>query len=385
MNRRGHTYDAIVVGARIAGASTAMLLARKGFDVLLVDRARFPSEVPRGHYIRKHGPPRLARWGLLDRVVATGSPPITSITMDFGDFPLTGTNLEPGGVPVGVAPRRAALDKVLVDAAVGSGAELREHFPVSGLIVDGDRVIGVRGPGGLAERAKMVIGADGRNSSVAKWVRARAYREAPTLTCWYFSYWSGVPAAGLEVDLSDHRVIFAFPTADDLFAIFVGWPIDDLPAVRADTEGELTAVIDRVPRLAERVRAGQREERIFGAAQLPNFLRKPYGPGWALVGDAGAHKDPFAALGVCDALRDAELLAEALGQSLAGVRSEADALADYERRRNEATLPDYDANIRSAKFTPPPPELLARRAAARGDAGASTDFYLSWEGRLPSS
>jgi flavin-dependent dehydrogenase len=304
--------------------------------------------------------------------------------MDFGDFPLTGTNLEPDGVPVGVAPRRAALDKVLVDAAVGSGAELREHFPVGDLIVDGDRVIGVRGPGGVADRAKIVIGADGRNSSVAKRVRARAYREAPTLTCWYFSYWSGVQAAGLEVDLSDHRVIFAFPTADDLFAIFVGWPIDDLPAVRADTEGELMAVVDRVPRLAERVRAGQREERIFGATQLPNFLRKPYGPGWALVGDAGAHKDPFAALGVCDALRDAELLAEALAQPLAGVRSEADALADYERRRNEATLPDYEANIRSAKFTPPPPELLARRAAARDDAGASTDFYLSWEGRLPS-
>jgi hypothetical protein len=125
--------------------------------------------------------------------------------------------------------------------------------------------------------------------------------------------------------------------------------------VRADPEGQLVAALGRAPDLSERVRAGRREERIYGAAQLPNFVRKPYGPGWALVGDAGVHKDPFAAL------------------------------ADYERRRNDATLAEYEANIRSARFTPPPPELLARRAAARGDERATTEFYLSWEGRISSS
>ena len=113
-----HRYDVIVVGARCAGAATAMLLARRGLDVLLVDRARFPSEIPHGHYVHMHGPPRLADWGLLDRVLATGCPPITSITMDLGDFPLTGRGLVVDGVPVGVAPRRAALDKVLIDATV---------------------------------------------------------------------------------------------------------------------------------------------------------------------------------------------------------------------------------------------------------------------------
>src|SRR5215469_18642457 len=111
MTGAGHRrrYDAIVVGARIAGAATAMLLARRGLDVLLVDRARFPSEIPHGHYVHMHGPLRLAAWGLLDRVLATGCPPITSITMDLGDFPLTGRGLVVDGVPVGVAPRRAAL------------------------------------------------------------------------------------------------------------------------------------------------------------------------------------------------------------------------------------------------------------------------------------
>jgi len=376
------TYDAIVVGARVAGASTAMLLARRGFDVLLVDRARFPSDVPRGHYIRKHGPPRLAAWGLLDRVLATGCPPITSIMMDFGDFPLAGYDLELGGVPVAVAPRRAALDKVLVDAAVEAGVQLREGFAVEDLTFEGDRVTGVRGPGGVVEHARFVIGADGRNSGIAKRVGTTAYGDTPTLACWYFSYWSGVAHNGLEIYRSDHRVVFAFPTNDDLFAVFVGWPIDQLGAVRADVEGQLMAVVDREPSLSDRVRAGHREERIYGAAQLPNFLRKPFGAGWALVGDAGCHKDPFAALGVCDALRDSELLADSLTDVLSGARRESDGLSDYERRRNDATIAEYEANIRSAQFVPPPPEVMAQRAMVRDDPQATNEFYLAYEGRL---
>src|SRR6516165_9728432 len=122
IGRRGREYDAIVVGARCAGAASAMLLARRGFDVLLVDRARFPSEIPHGHYVHMHGPPRLAAWGLLDRVLATGAPAITSITTDLGDFPLTGRDLVVDGVPVGVAPRRAVLDQALIDAAIEAGA-----------------------------------------------------------------------------------------------------------------------------------------------------------------------------------------------------------------------------------------------------------------------
>ena len=385
MRNRHHTYDAIVVGARVAGATTAMLLARRGLDVLLVDRARFPSDVPRGHYIRKHGPPRLARWGLLDRVLATGAPPITSIMMHFGDFPLQGDNLELDGVPVAVAPRRAALDNVLADAAVESGAELREGFAVEDLTFNGDRVNGVRGLNGAVERARFVIGADGRNSGIAKRVGAVTYGAAPTLACWFFSYWSGVPHMGLEIYRSDRRVVFAFPTNDELFAVFVGWPIDQLRAVRSNTEGELMAAVDGAPELSERIRAGHREERIYGAGQLPNFLRKPYGPGWALVGDAGCHKDPFAALGICDALRDAELLADGLTDALAGRRPEDEALSEYERRRNDATITEYEANIRSARFLPVPPEVMAQRAAVFDDPQATTRFYLAFEGRLQPS
>jgi len=384
MTRAGHRrrYDAIVVGARCAGAATAMLLARQGFDVLLVDRARFPSEIPHGHYVHMHGPPRLAAWGLLDRVLATGCPPVTSITMDLGDFPLTGRDLVVDGVPVGVAPRRAALDQVLVDAAIEAGAEFRDGFPVHELTFEDDRVTGIRGRGGLTERARIVIGADGRNSRVANRVNAPIYAQQPTLTCWYFAYWSGVAWEGLEMYRRDHRMIFAHPTNDDLFTVFVGRPIAELPAVRSDIEAQMMAVIDRVPDLSQRIRSGHREERIYGAAQLPNFLRKPYGPGWALVGDAGSHKDPVRALGICDALRDAELLADSLTAGLSGVSAEAQALSQYERRRNEATMDDYEANLRAARFSPPAPQILQARAAARDDPEAMAQFCLAWEGRI---
>jgi flavin-dependent dehydrogenase len=378
-----HRYDAIVVGARCAGAATAMLLARAGHDVLVVDRARFPSEIPHGHYVRMHGPTRLAAWGLLARVLATGAPPITSMTMDLGDFPMTGRDLMVDGVPVGVAPRRAALDKVLIDAAIEAGAEFREQFPVEDLTFEDGRVTGIRSPRGATECARFVVGADGRNSRVAKRVGAGAYAARPTLACWYFSYWSGAPAEGLEIYRRDDRLIFAHPTNEDLLATFAGWPIAELPKVRADPEAQMMAVIDTVPPLSERIRAGQREERIYGASQLPNFLRKPYGPGWALVGDAGCHKDPARALGICDAFRDAELLASALREALSNARPEEDALGQYERSRNEATMDDYEANIRAARFCPPAPEVLEARAAARDDPQAAAQFCLAWEGRNP--
>jgi flavin-dependent dehydrogenase len=375
-------YDAIVVGARCAGASTAMLLARAGLDVLLVDRARFPSEIPHGHFIHRHGPQRLADWGLLERVLATGCPPATSLTTHFGDFPLVGTELVVDGVPVGLGPRRAALDGVLVEAAVEAGAELREGFAVEDLVWDGDRVTGVRSTNGVTERAGCVIGADGRNSAVAKRVQAPAYEDAPTVTCWYFSYWSGVSGTGLELYLRERRVIFAFPTNDGLFAVFVAWPIEQLDAVRMDTERQLLTAFDGFPDFAERMRLGTREERILGATRLPNFVRRPYGPGWALVGDAGCHKDPFLALGVCDAFRDAELLANALVDVRSGARPEDEALADYERRRNKSTLPDFRQNLAEARLEPPPPEFLGLRAQLRGDAEATRRFYFEREGRL---
>jgi flavin-dependent dehydrogenase len=380
-------YDAIVIGARCAGASTAMLLARQGLEVLLVDRASFPSEIPHGHFIHMHGPRRLADWGVLDAVLATNCPAVTSVTLSLGDLPVVGHDLTVGDVPLGLGPRRSRLDAVLIEEAVAAGAEFRERFAVQELIEEDGRVRGVvgrhAGDRGVArERGRLVIGADGRNSALARTVGAVEYESVPTIACWYFSYWSGADPTGLELHVREQHAIFAFPTNDELLALFVAWPIAELARIRADIEGEFMAVVDLVPELAERVRAGRREERFLGATQLPNFLRRPFGAGWALVGDAGCHKDPFMALGICDALRDAELLAGAVVDGLSGRRPLDDALADYEERRNEATLPAYRENLAAAQLTPAP-EQRGLLAALRDDQAATNHFFLARQGMVP--
>ena len=381
-------YDAIIVGARCAGAATAMLLARKGYKVLLVDKSAFPSDVPQGHFVHRHGPPRLARWGLLDRVLATNCPPIVSAVMDFGDYPLAANDLVLNDVPLGVGPRHSVLDQVLIGAAVEAGVELRSRLLVEDVVTEGDRVTGIRGrmlDGGtpVIERASVTIGADGRHSRIAVAVRAESYNYVPTGACWYFSYWSDVAIGGLEFYARPDRYVIAHTTNDGLVTIFVGFPIERLPEVRRDTDGAFARALEGVSDLAERVRAGRRVEPIYGATDLPHYYRKPYGPGWALVGDAGCHKDPTLALGICDALRDAELLANALDERFSGRRDMQDALAEYEARRNAASRDDYLQNVSLAQFKPVPPETIRIRAAVRGNPDLSRQYVLARQGLVP--
>jgi len=372
-------YDAIVVGARCAGSPTAMLLARQGYSVLLVDRATFPSDVVPNHMILYRGVRLLHRWGLLGRVAATNCPPIRRHLVDMGDFPLVGYPLAEEGVPGEYAPRRIVLDKLLVDAAVEAGAELREGCPVEEVIVEGGRVTGIRyrTPGGALEQASapIVVGADGQHSLVARTVQAPTYNERPALTCGYYSYWSDVGTEGLEVHILDRPVLLlSFQTNDGLACVAVQWPIAEFHAVRADIEGAFFKMLELVPELAARVLAGKRAERFRGTADLANFFRQATGPGWALVGDAGVHKDPFTASGISDALRDAELLSEAIDAGLSGRRSLDDALADYATARDAAVLPHYEEACAAASFAPPPAEVFQLRAAVRGNQQAIDRF-----------
>jgi flavin-dependent dehydrogenase len=377
-------YDVIVVGARCAGASTALLLARRGHRVLMVDRARFPSEIPHGHFIHRHGPRRLARWGLLDRLVASGCPPVSTILTNFGDFPFVAEHVELDGVAWGYGPRRAVLDKLLIDAASEAGAELMEGVAVSSLLFDDGRVRGIRGSSDTAITARLTIGADGRHSRVARLVEAPAYEMVPPLMCWYFTYFSDVPQLGFEMHvLPERRVIFTHPTNDNLRAIFVGWPVDEFASVRSDIEWSFYRALDLVPDLSQLVRSGRRAERFYGTADLPNHLRKASGPGWALVGDAGSHKDPLQARGIHDALLDAELLAEAAHSGLSGDQSLDAALTDYAVRRDEALLPGYLENVRAAQLHPIPADVLRLREALRDNPADTTRYFLAFYGLIP--
>jgi len=356
----GKSYDAIVVGARCAGSPTAMLLARKGYRVLVVDRAMFPSDTVSTHIVQPLAAAALERWGLLDDLIATGCPPIHSYAFDFGPFTLTGS---PGPTPSSVAycPRRIILDKLLVDAAAAAGAEVREGFKVEDVLFDAGRVVGISGrsQGGdvVTERASVVIGADGLHSRVSEAVRPERYHERPPLLAAYYSYWSGLPVDGcFETHIRKHRGFAAAPTHDGLTLIVGGWPQSEFAANKHDVEGHFSKMLALVPAFAERMSDARREVRFAGAS-LPNYFHKPYGPGWVLVGDAGYLKDPITAQGINDAFRDAEHCAAALDQVFTNARSFDDAMGEYQRERDEHALPMYEFTCQLATMEPPPPEM----------------------------
>lgn len=341
-------YDAIVIGARCAGSPTAMLLARKGYRVLLVDRATFPSNIMSGHYIQLAGVARLQHWGLLDLVMASNCPPVCEFSFDFGPGSFGGYPPAADGITEGYCPCRKVLDKILVDAAVEAGVELREGFSVQEILRDGDRVIGIRGHtknGAIVtEKASIVIGADGMNSVVARTVEAPTYKATPSLTFSYYTHWSGISVECGELYVRNHRNFGAIPTNDGLIMLWVAWTHKEFQEYRADIQGNYLKTIELAPALAERVRGGKREEPFIGTSNTANFFRKPFGYGWALVGDAGYHKGPILGQGITDAFRDAELLAEAIDAGFSERQPPSKALAAYEQRRNTAVMPMYELN-----------------------------------------
>ena len=366
-----------------------MLLAGKGYRVLLVDKASFAGDAGSGQLVWPPGVARLERWGLLDDLVASNCPPIVDWVVDVGPFPLTGAPPPADGVVEAYCPRRTVLDTILVGAAVGAGAELREEFSVHEILADDDRVTGIRGraKGGamVDERARIVVGADGMRSLLARSVDAAIYDARPSSTCAYHTYWSGVAVKSGEAYLHDGQAVFALPASDGLVLVVVIWPHAAFQAVRDDVEGGYHRALERVPGLAERVGRGRREEPFVGTGDLPTFFRRPHGPGWALVGDAGYHADPWTTNGITNGLRDAELLAEALDAGFSGRRPLGEALADYERRRNEAAMPVHELTCLSASPGPRRPWMRRLLAALRRNQAETDRFIGTIAGTVPTA
>ena len=384
-------HDVIIVGARCAGSPTAMLLARRGYKVLLLDRASFPSDTLSTHVVKKPAAALLHQWGLIDAVLASGCPPIRTIRFDVGPFALVGRAPSIPAVPAKAdadfSPRRTVLDKILVDAAVEAGAELREDYTVHNLLFEEGAVVGVEGgrSGGptSSEHARSVIGADGLRSLVAKATDAPSYNTLPSLTAAYYSYWEGVAIEGAEIYPRAGRAVIAFPTNDDLVCILTQCAIAEADEFRRDLEASHLATIGLAPELAERVRAGRRVEPIRGTAQLPNFFRKPFGPGWALVGDSGLHRDPILAQGIADAFRDASLLSEAVDATFSGRQPPKLAFSRYEETRNTAAGPIYQLSCQIAALAPPSPETQQLFGALRSNQHETNRFIGAIIGTVP--
>lgn len=351
--------DVVIVGARAAGAATALLLARAGHRVLVVERARYGNDTLSTHALMHGGVLQLQRWGLLERIVAAGTPPVRRVTFDYGGAPVV-IDLD---APL-YAPRRTVLDRVLVDAARAAGAEVRFGIHVTGVRTDVDgSVTGVttRSADGRTAviDATITVGADGMRSGVARAVGAPVTRAATSATAAIYGYYADVPADGYQWYFGPTAAAGVIPTNDGQACVFVGSsPTRFHEELRADPDAGVRMILRELsPELAERVTTGLRRGPLRGFPGLPGWLRRPFGAGWALVGDAGSFKDPLTAHGITDALRDAELLARALHDGLSGVAPMEQALSGYERVRDELSLPFLDTADAIARFEWRLPEL----------------------------
>jgi flavin-dependent dehydrogenase len=365
-NRSRH--DVVVVGGRVAGSATAMLLARLGHDVVVVDQASFPSDTVSTHSLARSGVVQLRRWGLLDDVLDSGAPAIRQVTFNAAGESITRTIKEKAGVDLLVAPRRYVLDTILAGAAERAGAEIRQGVTVTALRRDGrGRVVGVSGrdrSGAPVEiGARHVIGADGLHSRVADLAGAAVDQAGPAGGAAQYAYYdTGGRWAGFEFFVAERSFAGVFPTHHGQACIWVCTPSADAKAVRRRTGSRVEAfgelLEQSAPQLAERLGRARRTSPVQGMLRQPNQVRQAFGPGWALVGDAGYYRDAVTAYGMSDALRDAELLAVALDQTLAGRAEEASALAVYQRQRDQALQEIFEITCRLAAY-PPVPAFIA--------------------------
>jgi flavin-dependent dehydrogenase len=352
------SYDVIVIGGRCGGAATAYLLARKGYKVLVVDQAAFPSDTLSTHFIQVSGIERLKRWGLSADVEATGAPPIEIIQVSTDGMTVRGrVRTAAGHAAAGYCVRRAVFDKMLLDKAQHAGAEVRQGRALSLEWADG-RVVGVRTrsrSGEAIERASVVVGADGMRSTIATQVKAATYETTPPLTCVYYSYFSGLACRWAEYYAKEGLGVGMWPTNDGLTCVSVCWPYGAFDKFRADVEGGVMRSLDAFECAGERARAASRVERFRGTADVSNFFRACQGPGWALVGDAGRHKDPITGHGMSDAFADAELLVDCIDAELRQ-DERFEGRGDYERARNAAAIEQYRFTCRVASLRTVPAE-----------------------------
>jgi len=351
-------HDVVVVGARVAGAPTAMLLARQGLDVAIVDRADLPSDTLSTHAISRGGVVQLARWGLLGEVLASGAPPIRSASFHFPGGSLVKEIKDRAGVDLLLAPRRHVLDDILLTAAEEAGATVQTGVSVTGTLADATgRIVGVRvrdrdGTSRVLQ-ARFVIGADGVRSRIARSVGARTIEDrGPTGTATY-AYVAGLDADGFEFHLGDGTFAGVFPTHGGEANVWVCTPEGaSIPGLGDGADGFVDLLAGTSWELASRVRKARITSPLRTASGLPNHVLEAAGPGWALVGDAGYHRDPITGHGITDAFRDAELLARRLGPALRGEVPEAEAMAGYATDRDRSLGPIFDVTWQLAQHPP---------------------------------
>jgi 2-polyprenyl-6-methoxyphenol hydroxylase-like FAD-dependent oxidoreductase len=367
-------YDAVIVGGRVAGASTALLLAHSGARVVVVERAAPGRDTLSTHGLMRGGVLQLSRRGVLDRLVAAGTPAITSTIFHYADGTTTRVSIRPrAGVDALYAPRRYLLDRLLLEAASEAGADVLHETTVTGLRRDDrGRVCGVRAverTGRAVElSADITIGADGVRSTVADLVHAPVIRHGRAASAMLYRYVARLPADGYEWAYGARAAAGLIPTNDGETCVFVGTAADRMPALRRTGAERAfgTLLAQAAPGFADRVAAAGEAGRLHGWAGTRGYIRRSWGPGWALVGDAGYFRDPITTHGMTDALRDAELLAQAIAASTTGRLSAPAAFARYQATRDRLSASMFAAtdDVASYRWDSVRVQGLLRRVSA---------------------
>lgn len=335
-------YDVVVVGGRVAGASTALLLARAGARVALLDRSRPGSDTVSTHALMRAGVLQLSRWGLLDRIVAAGTPPIRSTSFHNAEGPSLRVEIRStAGVDALYAPRRYLLDGLLVEAAADAGVAVLHETTMTALRHDENgRVRGVRATGRSGQvvelSASITVGADGVRSTVAALAQAPILRQGRSCSAMLYRYLADIPPDGYEWAYRAGAAAGVIPTNCEQTCVFVGTTPTGLRHLRrTGVESTFASLLAQAaPGLVALVAAATPAGRIHAWGGVPGYVRQAWGPGWALVGDAGYFKDPITTHGMTDAMRDAELLATAIEESATSARAEEVAFARYQTTRD---------------------------------------------------
>jgi flavin-dependent dehydrogenase len=375
MNNASDRYDVVIVGARCAGAATAMLLARQGLRVLVLERARPGSDTLSTHAFMRGGVVQLRRWGLLDRIISAGTPPIRRTRFHYGDETVSVSIKPAAGVDALYAPRRFLLDRILVEAATAAGATVRFGVDVTDLTRDATgRVVGVVGRdrtgNAVTAHGWLIVGADGVRSVVARETGAASVRVGAGSGAIVYGHWPGLETDGYEWFYRPGGSAGIIPTNDGEVCVFAGASADRF---RREFAGDIQSAYQRL--LKEVTGADARMTDVPGPRRLhthvgrPGFSRTPWGAGWALVGDAGHFVDPLSTHGMTDAFRDAELLSRAVAAIARGEEERA-ALLGYERERDRLAGPlfgpvdglaSYDWNLTAVR------RLLLELSSAMSD------------------
>jgi 2-polyprenyl-6-methoxyphenol hydroxylase-like FAD-dependent oxidoreductase len=342
-------YDCVIVGARCAGSPLAALLARRGLRVAVVEQATFPRDTLSTHLIHAQALAFLDRLGVMEKIRATGAPLVGRFDTRQGDLEYsTPIPQQPGDVGGFASVRRSLLDPILAQAATEAGAGLRMASKVTELVEDRGRVAGVRVTHNGSEttlQARLVIGADGRNSTIASLVGARKYNLTPNQRFVYWSFFEAADAGSDPASILHHwgdRIVIGNPADSGLYQVVVAPDLRELPRFREDLEGSFMEYARSCRPVAQALSNARRAGKIFGMLRWEGFFREACGPGWVLVGDAGHFKDPMPGQGIQDAFRQVDALAAAIAEGLDGSGEDIDrALEAWGRWRDKDAAEHY--------------------------------------------